>query len=378
MQILLFSFLLALTTSPVSAHPTELAVRQSISKESARLVIDHLEKNGLDLDNIFEKRDSVITKHQPLSNDSISVLIDTIKLNKINFDLNRLKSRPLSESTTKELIAAIEATGFKIDLSILNKRDDTVSDLSSRTNLLPNKMPDCTPDPANNIPYSGTYKIGQGTKVEKRDPNGVDACDTKGSKVWCWTEQYLVETSIEYSEWEPTGFSIDCAKSNSCSTTTVALGQSCVTHTSGAEHGFEANIENKFEFTVFKKKWTLGVSPKYSYKHSSSKSDTICTAESSQATCNWNDQKCHSTWVAQHNARLYGYLQRTCASDVPAVVQQAKGTKDAAGHTVLGIMDYSFLTPLDKIVGCAAACGDQIYPDPIPVDGSPRIPYELA
>ncbi|KAH6674783.1 hypothetical protein B0J14DRAFT_538855 [Halenospora varia] len=378
MQILLFSFLLSLATSPVFAHPTELADRHPINEESARLVMGHLEKNGLDFDDIFVKRNSVITKRQPLSDDSINILIDTIKLNKINFDLNRLKSRPLSDDTTKALVAAIEAAGFKIDLSILGKRDDTVSDLSARANFYPNKLPDCSADPANVKPYPGKYKIGQGVKVEKKDPKGVDACDTKGSKVWCWTEQYLVETAVEYSEWAPTGFSIDCAKSSSCSSTTVALGQSCVTRTSGNEHGFEINLENKLEFTAFKQKWTIGTSPKYSYKHSSSTSDTTCTSESSQATCNWNDQKCHSTFAAQRNARVYGYLQRTCASDVPAAVQQEKGTKDLAGHTVLGIMDYSFLVPIDKIVGCGGICGDQNYPDPTPVDGNPRIPYELA
>jgi hypothetical protein len=52
--------------------------------------------------------------------------------------------------------------------------------------------------------------------------------------------------------------------------------------------------------------------------------------------------------------------------------------KNKVGNTVLGLRDFSVVLPINKMVGCAAACKDTIYPDPTPVDGNGRQPFHLG
>lgn len=80
-------------------------------------------------------------------------------------------------------MASLEKKG----LSISSAPDDPTNNLVARTAplaVLPtDTFPSCSDDPAKEIPYKGSYKIGQGVQVPKKDPKGNDACDTKESGV---------------------------------------------------------------------------------------------------------------------------------------------------------------------------------------------------
>ena len=113
-------------------------------------------------------------------------------------------------------------------------------------------------------------------------------------------------------------------------------------------------------------------------------------------TCTWNDQDCHAIWVAQRNIQVNGYIRRSCNSNrsgesplsisrlslsyiLPIIniecdaeyfsfigtnVPNSAARSD--GYYTVGMQDYSFQVPDNRIIGCAAGCGDTQYPDPIP------------
>ncbi|KAG9231471.1 hypothetical protein BJ875DRAFT_486979 [Amylocarpus encephaloides] len=291
---------------------------------------------------------------------------------------------PVDETRYNEIMETLKQDGVTFDWSTVERRweEDSVPGFTKRVTVddsFPvNKIPECKDDPSYAIPKKTGYSINQGYKVPKI--GSKDACDNGYllKKDRCWTEQWWVETEIVFENWKNTGFAIDCAKTSSCSTTTIDLGQTCTSHSVSNDNGFEQGIEGKLEFAIASGgKFTIGTNPKYSYKHSEGDTSTICTSESSQARCTFDDEKCHSVWSAQRNMKIHGHLQRVCyrGNDSNGIQQN---TKRDDGTYVRGQLGYSFTYPINKMVGCAALCGDQTYPDPTPAEGNGREPLSWA
>lgn len=193
MQLQFFYLLvgLSLVVPPITALPTDTVGRQLLSEESFNDILATLEKEDMKLENgVLTKREppANITQRDILSDQAIEKLVTTITSNNINFDLGALNNRPLSEETTNALLAALENAGILVDLSVLNKRQSVDQPLVDRRASDPGPLSfaDCDPDPATVIPKATKFNIDNGFQILKKDPNGVDACDTKGSKIWCW------------------------------------------------------------------------------------------------------------------------------------------------------------------------------------------------
>jgi len=70
---------------------------------------------------------------------------------------------------------------------------------------------------------------------------------------------------------------------------------------------------------------------------------------------------------------LLGLESSYCSLNHPSDTQQRVWRQDTQDW-VLGQADFSFTMPINKLVGCAALCGDQTYPDPTPSEGFGRQP----
>ncbi|KAK9781168.1 hypothetical protein SCAR479_04989 [Seiridium cardinale] len=230
-------------------------------------------------------------------------------------------------------------------------------------------VPGCSTDedPSFMDAYPGTYKIDQGQKLPK---SGKDDLCTKGSgDDHCWNEYWIVEGAIEYANWVNTGSAIDCQSTQTCSSANVNMNQTCNSIGHSTSNGFDLKIlEANFEFAKLNSGAGFGLSSGVTYSHSdvSSTESTLCSSDGATNTCTWNDGKCHQVWFAQRNIRLYGYYTRVCNGNAKKTVQQPKDTKNKNGKYVRGMWDYDFVLPINKLVGCNAACSDTKYTEPTP------------
>jgi hypothetical protein len=204
-----------------------------------------------------------------------------------------------------------------------------------------------------------------------------DAYTTGHGDNHCWTEQWWVETEIVYQDWAVTGYAIDCNQTSSCSVATVHLGQTCTAHTVTNDNSIETSLTGRWDVdTKVAGKFGVDISTGYSHTWSVGNTDTTCTTDSGQATCNFSDHLCHQIWQAQRNVEVYGYVARVCNGKGGNDIQQ--NTQNKAGKWVHGQLGFSFTMPVNKLVGCAALCGQQSYPDPTPKEGNGRIPYPTS
>lgn len=182
---------LSLVVPPITALPADTVGRQLLSEESFNDILATLEKDDMKLENgVLTKGEppANITRRDILSDQAIEKLVTTITSNNVTFNLGALDDRPLSEETTNAVIAALENAGILVDLRVLNKRQSVDQSLVDRRASDPGPLSpaDCDPDPATVIPKTTKFNIDDGFQIPKKDPMGKDACDTKGSKIWCW------------------------------------------------------------------------------------------------------------------------------------------------------------------------------------------------
>ncbi|KAK9426725.1 hypothetical protein SUNI508_00252 [Seiridium unicorne] len=231
-------------------------------------------------------------------------------------------------------------------------------------------VPGCSKDedPSYMDAYPGTYKIDQGQKLPK---TGKDDLCTKGSgNDHCWNEYWIVEGAVEYANWVNTDHGTlsihEYAAVQLLACDRNFAFPKVLSHTS---NGFDLKIlEASFEFAKLKSGAGFGLSSGVTYSHSdvSSTESTLCSSDGATNTCTWNDGKCHQVWFAQRNIRLYGYYTRVCNGNAKETVQQPKDTKNKNGRYVRGMWDYDFVLPINKLVGCNAACSDTKYTEPTP------------
>ncbi|KAL9561400.1 hypothetical protein ACKAV7_014755 [Fusarium commune] len=202
-------------------------------------------------------------------------------------------------------------------LGDLEARGETVESLVKRIDarVYRDEIPDCSKvDPSKMIPKQTGYSVDQGVKLPKDGKD--DACTTGTGADHCWTEYWLVESAVE--------------STSICNSNVAQIGQGCTSHTRTWSNGVDWKIvDASIDLAIpnSEAKITLGSSVNY-----------------------------------QH-------------TDLNEVQQQ---TKNAKGRYVLGQAEFSIAIPVNHIVGCNAKCSDLTYNEPIPTDGTVRVPFDVT
>ncbi|CAF9930737.1 hypothetical protein IMSHALPRED_008265 [Imshaugia aleurites] len=240
------------------------------------------------------------------------------------------------------------------DLATLEKRIGNVGSFASY-------FPDCSEDPSYAVGAS-QYEDGSGVYVTSSCDNGLTTPAVV--RFHCWTDLFVVNYQAGYSNWQNSGQVIDCATTSSCSEFIINMNSSCTTDTTTWDNNFGTKIEAQIPLWFNKDaSGTAGLS--YDHSFGGANAVQMCTSQSDTGTCNWNDRDCHAVWSAQRNIQVNGYLRRSCntprsGTNVPNSSQRSDG------YYTVGMQDYNFQVPDNRIVGCGAYCGDLTYPDPTP------------
>jgi len=227
-------------------------------------------------------------------------------------------------------------------------------------------VPGCDDDPSYATQdQKGPYGVRTGIKVEKSGKD--DECTHGSGADHCWTEYWLAESAIEYSNWQNTASAVNCpsGSKDSCSVNVGTLTQSCSTTTT--------TISNGFDLKIFESSLTIpvpgipggtaaftGLSPTYNHQKTTSTTEQACKTDQSSATCTWNNDggdpndRCHQVWYADRVLHVWGYAMRVCNKCSNGNVQQKTGNGD---NCVRGQKQMDFLLPINKLVHCDGKCG---------------------
>ncbi|KAL6399782.1 hypothetical protein AUP68_17189 [Ilyonectria robusta] len=278
------------------------------------------------------------------------------------------KRQPIDERGLHSIINDLDARGESLD-SLIKRIDPKI---------YRDEIPDCsTEDPSFMIPKQTGYSVDQGVKLPRMGNN--DACTTGHNGDHCWTEYWLVESAVEYTSWQNSGAAIDCKSTSSCNSNVAQLRQSCTSYTRSSSNGVDYKIlDASLAYAIPNTAATVTFGSSINYQHTDVSSDTsmICTTDSTTNQCNWEDQACHQVWFADRTKRIWGHMDRVCVGTTDAAVQQQ--TLNANGRYVRGQAEFSIAIPINHIVGCNALCSDQTYSEPIPTDGTVRMPFDVT
>ncbi len=250
--------------------------------------------------------------------------------------------------------ALIRASPVDSDIVDMNKRQD------GNLGQYAAYFPDCSIDPSYSTGKS-QYTDGSGSYVTSSCDNGKTTPAVV--RFHCWTDLFVVNYQASYDHWQNSGQVIDCATTSTCAEMVVNLNQSCTTSTTTYDNQFGAQIQA--QFPIWLKDSSVTPTLLYNHNFGGAKSEQICTSTSNQGTCTWDDKGCHAIWVAQRNTLVNGYIRRSCntprsGTNVP------DSSKRADGYYTVGMQDFNFQAPNNRIIGCSAKCGDLKYPDATP------------
>ncbi|EXA30389.1 hypothetical protein FOVG_18222 [Fusarium oxysporum f. sp. pisi HDV247] len=196
---------------------------------------------------------------------------------------------------------------------------------------------------------------------------------------YCRTEYWFVESAVEYSSWQNSGATIDCKSTSSCNSNVAQIRQSCTSYSYSSSNDIDYKIlDGALEFAIpnTEAKVSLGSSINYQHTDVDGTTTMICTTDSTTNTCQWEDQDCHQVWFADRTKRIWGHMNRVCVGKTDFEVQQQ--TLNANGRYVRGQAEFSIAIPVNHVVGCNAKCSDLTYSEPIPSDGTVRVPFDIT
>ncbi|KAL4724359.1 hypothetical protein ACLX1H_008973 [Fusarium chlamydosporum] len=278
------------------------------------------------------------------------------------------KREPVDERALRSILGELEARGETMESLV--KRIDA--------KIYRDEIPDCSKeDPSFMIPKQTGYGVDQGVKLPRMGNN--DACTTGHNDDHCWTEYWFVESAVEYSSWQNSGAAIDCKSTSSCNSNVAQIRQSCTSYSHSSSNGVDYKIiDGALEFAIpnTEAKVSLGSSINYQHTDVDGTSTMICTTDSTTNTCQWEDQDCHQVWFADRTKRIWGHMDRVCVGKTDVEVQQQ--TLNANGRYVRGQAEFSIAIPVNHIVGCNAKCSDLTYNEPMPSDGTVRVPFDIT
>ncbi|EWY81981.1 hypothetical protein FOYG_14110 [Fusarium oxysporum NRRL 32931] len=204
------------------------------------------------------------------------------------------------------------------------------------------------------IPKQTGYGVDQGVKLPKSGKD--DACITGHNDDHCWTEYWFVESAVDHPDWTELHFLL-------------------LFFSNGIDYKI---LDGALEFAIpnTEAKVSLGSSINYQHTDVDGTTTMICTTDSTTNTCQWEDQDCHQVWFADRTKRIWGHMDRVCVGKTDVEVQQQ--TLNANGRYVRGQAEFSIAIPVNHIVGCNAKCSDLTYSEPIPSDGTVRVPFDIT
>lgn len=162
--------------------------------------------------------------------------------------------------------------------SIVGRSGKTLETLSKRIDakVYRDQIPDCaTEDPSFMIPKQTGYAVEQGVKLPKNGSD--DACTTGHHDDHCWTEYWLVETAIEYGDWQKSDNAIDCASTSECHSGSAQSEESCSSYTHSVTEEVNFNI---LALGLEAGGVSLGTGMDYSYSETNSWTAEYCTTKS--------------------------------------------------------------------------------------------------
>ncbi|EXL90039.1 hypothetical protein NOF04DRAFT_4227 [Fusarium oxysporum II5] len=233
------------------------------------------------------------------------------------------KHEPVDERALDNILGDLEA------------QDETLETLVKRIDakIYRDDIPDCNKeDPSFMIPKQTGYGVDQGVNLPKSGKD--DACTTGHNDDHYWT---------------------------------------------GYCNGIDYKIlDGALEFAIpnTEAKVSLGSSINYQYTDVDGTTTMICTTDSTTNTCQWEDQNCHQVWFADRTKRIWGHMDRVCVGKTDVEAQQQ--TLNSNGRYVRGQAEFSIAIPVNHIVGCNAKCSDLTYSEPIPSDGTVRVPFDIT
>ncbi|RKK65343.1 hypothetical protein BFJ69_g16368 [Fusarium oxysporum] len=278
------------------------------------------------------------------------------------------KREPVDERALHKILGDLEARGETLESLV--KRIDA--------KIYRDDIPDCNKeDPSFMNPKQTGYGVDQGVKLPKSGKD--DACTTGHNDDHCWTEYWFVECAVEYSSWQNSGAAIDCKSTSSCNSNVDQIRQSCTSYSYSSSNGIDYKIlDGALEFAIpnTEAKVSLGSSINYQHTDVDGTATMICTTDSTTNTCQWEDQDCHQVWFADRTKRIWGHMDRVCVGKTDVEIQQQ--TLNANGRYVRVQAEFSIAIPVNHIVGCNAKCSDLTYSEPIPSDGTVRVPFDIT
>ncbi|RDL33077.1 uncharacterized protein BP5553_08516 [Venustampulla echinocandica] len=195
---------------------------------------------------------------------------------------------------------------------------------------------DPTPTLGDYTGQKSQYEDGSGTYVRSDD-----SYTYRPSGDYCWTDTFFVTKEDVAQAWTKADTEVDCATTQSCSTSSINSTNACITWT------FDNHLD--VSMTWIKDVLSVGYSVGFSY------SDQRCYSSTSSNTCTWDDKACHATWTSNVNYKVSGYIRRRC--------NYVTGAKEQT----IWSHDYTTIVPALKTrLGCGASCSDTSYPAEIP------------
>ena len=297
------------------------------------------------------------------------------------------------ENTKRSHIEPLDDSTHPTNIRIAGREysSDELLKLAKRATIkdFAGKIPGCDDDPSNKDTPKPGWPVNFGVKIPKNQGANDDACGSGHNADHCWTEYYLVEAAVEYFSWLPTGSAVNCGAGpkDSCSVAITSLAQSCsITGTTSSE-GYDwkiidASAKLGIEFEAWGLKSSVDLSGGTGISKNWATTDhhltNACRADSSTATCTWNNDGtesqnlCHQVWYADRVLHVWGQAQRVCNKCGNAdTTQQQSGDGNVC---VRGQKEFDILLPINKLVHCDGACGVN-DPGVNQPPNEPRAPY---
>jgi hypothetical protein len=234
-----------------------------------------------------------------------------------------------------------------------------------QVNPLLNQVPSCKG--ADNDPTwtrgKSMYADGAGVFITKD-------CAKKGKDNNCWTDYMIVGSKFHYTPWMQAMGNINCPDNGTCAQAVGKWGQSCTS----SQWSITGSAGVEFDLIAIKGK--VEVSGTYG------QTKQTCSTDTTQSTCTWNNEGCHSIWKSDMVQTVYGYMRRSCTKPSHnKLANMMDSPQRPDGFYTRGMTDFQFDLPGVTAVDCLGTC-DPGYKGPTNLpyaqNNGDMVPWPLA
>jgi hypothetical protein len=200
-----------------------------------------------------------------------------------------------------------------------------------------------------------TWATGTSNYTDGEGVNVGNDCTTGHNSNHCWTDYFLVGTTVSYDNWYEAIGDINCSQNGTCAQAISQLQQTC----KSTEWSVSETISTEFEFEIVKVGLSVTVTAGQTYQS--------CNGNTTMETCTWTDGGCHSVWAAQRVTNAHGYTRRSCVSPTSDTnANMPNSPKRSDGFYTRGMMDFSVPLSDGNSISCDGQCGSTYNPGPLP------------